>query len=301
MYVCCAGDVVVTRCSLTRPWCVCARCDYLVDKLADYILKKATEGGCGNASSGDGQGLHTLCSLCSVHALGLRSTRRLQRYQRTRVAGRAITTWFFIITTVCACVCVLDPADLPHHRHVLLAGCTFASAQGAASCVAHAWLTSVCHASLFQCPCGECQAAQYNLRCLRFPHHCPSTTAAVAAPTDALQGVSDEVASSLRGFLARMQSHETPVSNDLDFCLDGTCGSSYVGCCLAVRAVWLPFAAAAATATASASLTHCARFVLHVVPVMNSCGVPACDRADACPISARVMRRRHAMCAPWRS
>lgn len=94
----------------------------------------------------------------------------------------------------------------------------------------------MCHASLFQCPCGECQAAQYNLRCLRFPHHCPSTTAAVAAPTDALQGVSDEVASSLRGFLARMQSHETPVSNDLDFCLDGTCGSSYVGCCLAVRA-----------------------------------------------------------------
>jgi len=193
---------------------------------------------------------------------------------------------------VCMRVCVLDPADLPHHRHVLLAGCTFARAQGAASCVAHAWLTLVCHVSLFQCPCGECQAAQYNLRCLRFPHHCPSTTAAVAPPTDALQGVSDEVASSLRGFLARMQSHETPVSNDLDFCLDGTCGSSYVGCCLAVRAVWVPFAA-----TAAASLTHCARFVLRAVPVINSCGVPACDRADACPISARAMRRRHAMCA----
>lgn len=105
------------------------------------------------------------------------------------------------------------------------------------------------------CPCGECQSAQFNSRCLRFPNDCPSTNPLLAMERSAAStaGISDEslekmrntlssasskAAAALRGFLdtvksERLQQAARAAGNNVGFCLDGTCDSSKVGCCLA--------------------------------------------------------------------
>lgn len=105
------------------------------------------------------------------------------------------------------------------------------------------------------CPCGECQSAQFSARCLRFPNDCPSSDnnplIAPATPTPSsssphamsaatvdslrakLKGVKTQAAAALRGFLRHLKPSQDTNNHNLGFCLDGTCDSSHVGCCLA--------------------------------------------------------------------
>lgn len=68
------------------------------------------------------------------------------------------------------------------------------------------------------CDCGECSSVSAAQgRCLRVPHRCPSSNPLLAASQE-------------RSPVEVVPKSEKPV--DTEFCVDGVCDDSTIGCCL---------------------------------------------------------------------